>query len=314
MASQFLELAREILEQNTVPMTVVEMWEYALIKGLDKNLKTEGKTPQASFSSSLYVDVAKLDTIFVKLEDRPAKFGLKSKIYSDIADSKPILQTPQRNNKGYLEKDLHPLLVSFAYHNTSFNRGKSILCKTIRHESSLKKGYNEWVHPDIVGFYSPAKSWSTDLIELVKNTESNQIRLFSFELKIRIDHNNYRESFFQALSNSSWAHESYLVFGEIDDYDTDLLAELERLSTSFGIGLIWLNVESYEDAKVLFPAQRREYLDWNMISKLHELNKDFKQFIKDVNDITTIHRDIRHHLDAVMELEEALTYAKSLIS
>ena len=45
---------------------------------------------------------------------------------------------------------------------------------------------------------------------------------------------NYRESFFQAVSNSSWANEGYLVAAEIIQ-DDELLSELECLSIAFGI-------------------------------------------------------------------------------
>src|SRR5262249_42218166 len=73
-----------------------------------------------------------------------------------------------------------------------------------------------------------------------KSTDKTAIRLFSFELKKQVDRINYREYFFQAVSNSSWAHEGYLVTCAVQQQD-DLLSELERLSASFGIGIIvWI--------------------------------------------------------------------------
>jgi hypothetical protein len=63
--------------------------------------------------------------------------------------------------------------------------------------------------------------------------------VFSFELKKSLSFGNLREAFFQAVSNSSWANEGYLVAAEISQ-DEDFLSELRRLSSSFGIGVVQL--------------------------------------------------------------------------
>ena len=66
------------------------------------------------------------------------------------------------------------------------------------------------------------------------------IKIYSFELKRKVMLSNLREVFFQTVSNSSWANESYLVTAELSN-DEDLMIELKRLSTSFGIGVIKLD-------------------------------------------------------------------------
>lgn len=57
----------------------------------------------------------------------------------------------------FIERDLHPLLVKFLYSNPHFK----CYAKTIYHETSTKKtkGYNQWLHPDIVGIYFPFKDY-----------------------------------------------------------------------------------------------------------------------------------------------------------
>ena len=129
----------------------------------------------------------------------------------------------------YHERELHPLLTYYVYANPTFSRGRSIYTKTIFHESSRRKGYNEWLHPDIVGVYLPLGDWNQDVIKFNQLLDNNSIRLFSFELKKSLTKSNYREAFFQAVSNSSWAHEGYLVAADITQ-DDDLLAEYQRLS------------------------------------------------------------------------------------
>ena len=58
----------------------------------------------------------------------------------------------------YHERDLHPLLTYFVYANPTFSRGRSIFTKTIFHEASKRQGYNEWLHPDLVGVYLPGNN------------------------------------------------------------------------------------------------------------------------------------------------------------
>src|SRR5205814_1926534 len=110
---------------------------------------------------------------------------------------------------------------------------------------------------------------------------NNFLRLFSFEMKKSLGKANYRESYFQTVSNSSWAHEGYVVAVDISD-DEDFRAELQRLSISFGMGIIQLDLEDLDASRVLYPARPREVLDWETINKLCEQNTDFKKFLQNV--------------------------------
>ena len=92
----------------------------------------------------------------------------------------------------------------------------------------------------MVGFYLPLDDWRPDVIEFNRLSNNNSLRLFSFEIKKSLNKGNYREAYFQAVSNSSWAHEGYLVAAHILQ-DDEFLAELERLASSFGIGIIHLD-------------------------------------------------------------------------
>ncbi len=106
------------------------------------------------------------------------------------------------------------------------------------------------------------------------------IKLFSFELKRDLTFANLRESFFQTVSNSSWANEGYLVAAEISG-DEEFRTELRRLSTSFGIGVIHLHIDDPDASEILFPARTRENLDWDAINKL-TINADFREFLRRV--------------------------------
>ena len=286
MAYSFLNLAEEVLKSATSPLTYQQIWDMAKSSGLTGKVSTKGKTPWQTLGARLYVDTRdNADSTFVKVGQRPSRFFLRrreSELSEALLKKIEIEEAKKPEPKtAYHERDLHPLLTYYVYANPTFSRGRSIFTKTIFHEASRRKGFNEWLHPDMVGVYLPLGDWTQDVIKFNQLLDNNSIRLFSFELKKSLGKANYRESFFQAVSNSSWAHEGYLVAAEITQ-DDDLLAELERLSASFGIGIIHLHLSDIDSSSVLFPARSRAVLDWETINKLCDQNKDFAKFIQDV--------------------------------
>jgi hypothetical protein len=297
MAYSFLDLAEDVLKSAKTPLTAPEMWEMAKTSNLVSKLHTKGKTPWATFGSRLYVDVRdNPQSKFMQVGRRPTRFFLKSRKNELSETILRKLETAEVKEKSpetaYNERDLHELLSYFVYANPTFSRGRSIFTKTIFHESSKRKGFNEWLHTDLVGVYMPIDDWRQEVIEFNRLLDSNSIRLFSFEMKKSLTKGNYRESFFQAVSNSSWAHEGYLVAADITQ-DEDLLAELERLSASFGIGIIHLKLTDFDSSCVLFPAKAKQVLDWETVNKLCDQNQDFQKFVQDVKidfDSKRVHR------------------------
>jgi len=301
-----LDYAEDVLKEAKTPLLYQEVWQAGVDKPFFTKLNLKGKTPWATLGARLFVDVRdNPDTKFAKIGKNPARFFLANRT-GEIKDLKTTIDKlenepiPVKVKETYTEREIHPLLAYYAYTNTDFNKGKAIYTKTIMHEKSKKQGYNEWVHPDMVGFYIPIDDWNDKLLELNDISDSNSIRLFSFELKKRIDKSNYREYFFQAVSNSSWSNEGYLVAAEIKE-DDDLYSELERLSGSFGIGIIRLDIEDIDSSRVVFPAKQKTSLDWELMNKLCEQNPDFERFIDDVTKdfkVKTIHKN---QYDKIME-------------
>ena len=286
MAYTFHDLAFDVLRQAEQPLTYQEIWEKAEVLNLTGKLVTLGKTPWRTLGARLFVDVRdNQDSNFIKVGNRPARFFLKqneSLLSEDVISKIEKAETKQEKEKSkWNERDLHPLLTYFVYANPSFGRGRGVLTKTIYHEKSKKKGYSEWLYPDLVGFYLPLEDWESELIELGKLLDNNLMRFYSFELKKSLDKGNYREAFFQAVSNSSWAHEGYLVAAEIKQ-DDDFLSELERLTISFGIGIIHLDLDDFDSSSILFPAIPRTNLDLETMNKICTQNDDFRKFVQDV--------------------------------
>ena len=106
------------------------------------------------------------------------------------------------------------------------------------------------------------------------------VKLYSFEIKKALSFFLLREraSYFQAVSNSSWAHEGYLVAADIVT-DEDFRDELRRLSASFGIRIIELDIEDPNSSSVLVPARERDALDWEALNKL-TMNKDVVDLLR----------------------------------
>jgi hypothetical protein len=110
---------------------------------------------------------------------------------------------------------------------------------------------------------------------------NTSVKFISFELKRELNLSSLREKFFQTVSNSSWANESYIVAAEISKNE-DFLSELGRLSLAFGIGVIELDVNDPNSSLIRFPADTRENLDWETLNKLTAMNTDFRNFVKRV--------------------------------
>jgi hypothetical protein len=153
--------------------------------------------------------------------------------------------------------------------------------KTINHSKSDKKSFGEWVHPDMVGCVFPIDEWDNEVLELSSAVGNISVKFISFELKRELNLSTLREKFFQTVSNSSWANESYIVAAEISQ-NQDFLSELSRLSSSFGVGVIQIDIEDPNSISILYPATIKQNLDWDTMNKLTVMNKDFMQFVKRV--------------------------------
>jgi hypothetical protein len=196
-------------------------------------------------------------------------------------------------DKTYEERDLHKLL-------TSYLKNTGIFSKTIFHEQSTygKDSNQIWTHPDMVGvkFLNLQAKASQNFIKAINSVDT--VKLSSYEIKKEINSDSeLKKAFFQAVSNSSWANYGYLVAFEISD---SLTEEMERLSQSFGIGIIELNANPYK-SKILFSPTYRA-LDFKTIDKLCKINREFEKFIEQTEKLMTAEE--RYYKSTEKELDE----------
>ncbi|EMH19444.1 hypothetical protein HMPREF1415_00757 [Helicobacter pylori GAM254Ai] len=220
----------------------------------------------------------------MKAQEKPALIALKGAAKEPFLNiEKPSVPSVKiAHNKIMHERDLHPFLTYMAIHNENLK----CYTKTIFHEESVKspKGMDRWLYPDMVGVrFLHAELSNENLIAFSKKFDTLPVKLVSFELKKEISVNNCRECYFQAISNSSWANEGYLVGRHIDTRNPQLMDLLKRLHASFGIGVIDLRTDEDKSA-ILLNAKYKEKIDYTVALELSDKNPKFSGFLKSVVD------------------------------
>ncbi|HEC1580652.1 TPA: HrgA protein [Campylobacter upsaliensis] len=299
----YKELIIEVLKEAKKPLSVSEIWEKACEMGLEKRLSSIGQTPTQTLWNRFFVN----RDDFIKATQKPITFWLRSRqnelINLNLSEEKEVRLEKTKFN----ERDLHPLLVKFLYENLDFRLNS----KTIYHEKSKKSesGKDKWNYPDVVGVYFPYDDYQNETLGLLESLKLNNYKIFSFELKISINFSNLKESYFQAVSNSSWANEGYLVV--LKELDSEVLSELRRLNQSFGIGVIQLDGSEISNSKIVLSAKEKA-LDMQTIDMLVDKNEDFKKFINDINQQIRAGKDakIQAEFDRVKSDEEMAKYLK----
>ncbi len=296
----YKELSKKVLEQAGKPLSVKEIFEKACEMGLDKECK-DGKILPHSLGGTLSQD--KKQFYVINREEKPFRYWLKSRerefppqktldAKEEDDEQSECSGTAEKQKTSFDESDLHKLLVKFLSEDPNFK----LLCKTIRHQKGQKGKGGEcmWNYPDIVGVYFPYNKYKGETLKFLHHTGQEKHKLFSFELKKELSFSNLKESYFQAVSNSTWANEGYLVVKNIKE---DVLDELRRLNQSFGIGVIKLESE-ISNSKILLPAKEREIDIPTLNMLVKQSPKDFKPFIEKIN------KQIEKGLDTAVDMEE----------
>ncbi|GAA7658883.1 COG2958 family protein [Helicobacter pylori] len=305
MKPQDIKIIQSVLEVIKEPIKVTEVYDKAkelFEKGEIENMfDYGGETPHQSVSASIYTALSKGEELpFFKAREKPTLIALKSAAKElGLNAEKP--STP--GVKIAHERDLHPFLTYMAINNENLK----CYTKTIFHEGSLKspKGIDRWLYPDMVGVrFLHAELSNENLIAFSKKFDTLPVKLVSFELKKEISVHNCRECYFQAISNSSWANEGYLVGHHIDTHNPKLMDLLKRLHASFGIGVIDLRTDENKST-ILLNAKYKEKIDYTVALELSEKNEEFSGFLKSVVDYDPNHQNrYKDEFDEVKKKEE----------
>lgn len=278
------EATKMVLENKKQAMKLFDIWQEIKANdffGFGENLGFSGATPEQSFYAAIYMNLKDENSLFEVVDLKPKTIKLKSQVLTK--NDEKIIFSPEikkEQKSSYHERDLHVLLSFFVANSAEFD---SVYTKTIFHENSTKstKGADKWLHPDIVGAYFGSANLEKELVEYSKKFEKLPIKIYSFEIKKELKLYNLKEYYFQAVSNSSWAHEGYLVALDIEN-DNELLEAIIRLNTSFGIGVISLNSCEPAQSKIIAQAKNNGKLDMVAVNELCVKNRDFKEFLSNI--------------------------------
>ncbi len=226
---------------------------------------------------SCRLDLSKKNPKIKTTEGRPRKY-----YYTESPDSLEIEQIEGKPPKTeeiekYPKKEYHlyPILAEF------LKSELNVYSRRIDEKRSCNShgsGGNRWLYPDLVGIEDFSQDWIREIKDCVQQYSDKKTKLWSFEVKIRINRSNVREVFFQTVSNSSWANLGYLVAN--DEIDGHTLKELRILSELHGIGLIYLDIENPSESQIMIPAQEKLSVDWHTANRLAEENTDFLSYVK----------------------------------
>jgi len=182
------------------------------------------------------------------------------------------------------EQDLYPKLAAYLLGMTS----RAVYPKRIDEKTASNtngKNGNKALHPDLVALEDlmPQPLWSNEVKEWATLAGAPQAKLWSFEVKIKLQStSDARESYLQALANSSWANYGYLVAAYITE---KAFKEIKVLHDLHGVGLIQLDIDNpVDDTIVKLPARERGQVDWGTCNRVANQNSDFKQFLEAVKD------------------------------
>ncbi|GMO65818.1 MAG: COG2958 family protein [Rickettsiales bacterium] len=195
--------------------------------------------------------------------------------YDDSIDEEEI-------EKDYSEKDLYPIMKNYLESQNLY----AVRINEKKSKNNKGKNGNIWLHPDIIAVEDLSKNWEKNTIDFANIYFTTRTKIYSYEIKKEIiNFTNVRESYFQAVSNSTWANYGYLVAVEISD---DVMGELKILSSLYGIGIIQLNTAEPTESQIIIPSKERDRLDFNIMNRLIEQNSNFRSFIAIITDFYKI--------------------------
>ncbi|MBC6445180.1 MAG: hypothetical protein GDA50_07120 [Alphaproteobacteria bacterium GM202ARS2] len=176
------------------------------------------------------------------------------------------------------EEDLYPLLGQYLAGAFDMYSMRIVENKARKEKDSVS---NKWLHPDVVGLQNITTGWHEEIKECVESSKNDKAKLWSFEVKRILDARTVRQSFFQAVSNSSWSHCGYLVAAGIDG---PAQGELALLANFYGIGLIHLDFRDPSESRIVIPCRERATVDWAMANRLARVNTDAAHYFEQVSD------------------------------
>ncbi len=256
-----LNLIDEVLSSTNEPLSYRQIWGKSLDMGLDKKWSTRGVAPEATVSGTLTREDSNPNSKYLLVHKSPKKYTMKKQ--TDIA--------PQTISK-------HAKIIESLERYLSKNEKLSCYLKDLNPQDS-------WFCPHVIGVSYPILKHKNSNFVLDDFSQHKSVKFFAFSIEESLSPTNLRESFFKAVSNSSWADESFLVcqtFDKIDDMET-FCDNLRALSKAYNISIIKLDKGG--ELFTHIPAQKL-HADWDTINQLCEYAREINDFIGEIGEKT----------------------------
>ncbi len=262
--------------------------------------------------------LAKIDQGYGYYLRQPIQRNLETKA-PDSADIASNLADDEAGRRGeQREEKFRSIYIRWAELNNLFPMH-------IEHTKAAKQkaGINIWKFPDIVTI-----KWEVgevtdrgfklkkDLLEVKRSLGEQPFKLSSIELKVELTASTLRQSFFQCVSNSKWAHSANLVVA-CKLTDETVADELRRLGASYDVNVISFGltpekIDSLPSADTILRAspsqfegfitnlmitktsvaRDRETLDWEHIRDLRVQNTDINDLFTGLHSVLKRKRPI----------------------
>lgn len=148
------------------------------------------------------------------------------------------------------------------------------------------RGANKHRFPDVVAVQGVVSSKELNpwVKQMADNFNIERARLWSFEVKEKLERGTVRASFHQTVANSVWANYAYLCANHIDDNAEE---ELFILTKAYGVGVIKIDKDEPLKSEIYIQAKQKE-IDLLLCNSLADNNKQFEDFIRQASEIYQI--------------------------
>ncbi|MCR9143854.1 MAG: hypothetical protein NXI24_16530 [bacterium] len=135
-----------------------------------------------------------------------------------------------------------------------------------------KKNENKYKFPDIVA-YRNLTGVSAALKNLANRTGAGELELYSYEVKKKLTVSSYRDTIFECVGNSSWAHRKYIVTNYLEP---ELFENKREDFERHQVGLIHLEVGRVGEGLSFTPRTRELYTPPRGQLDLHAMHEYFE--------------------------------------
>lgn len=225
----------------------------------------------------------------------------------DEVTSEDGIEKQPRGREGQKEEKFRSIFIRHAQQENQFP-------KHIEHTRATQReaGVNRWKFPDVVlvqwevaSVFEDGYRIDPNLLKIKSSLGEQPFFLESVELKVDLSLSGFRESFFQCVSNSKWAHNASLsVANRITD--KTLSDELGRLGASYEVSvksygltdefldslpgatkIMGMSDKEFDEQirneieiRVISSGKSRPTLDWEHIRDLRDLSAEFQNLFE----------------------------------